>query len=453
MVKQMDLLKQQFSFDNSQSQFQNYSKNVLSMNNQIQSFDSRLNTVTVDDISLTNDKTPKFTQAIYFKQNFNGHAVLDDLSDSVPATTMHLPVIVKLGIYTAIDPLDSTTRIINTSKREDVYFNYVQLYQQQPYSYFSLIDNTTVEGTNNAKVRVYATNYNVLRVMSGMAGLNQDDLANAQTSLMQIPRTAPKIMTFTTNNLDMILRQGQISNVNSINSYWAMFDKIPDAVLPDTLNLQDYYLNFTSLTQDQERQGYTQKDVLVRNDSLLNWRVLAEPELKDGLYHDTFTDSTSIQAIYVPANDLMGPLEMADLFEDDKRVVSSALKAREAMFLISIPMLASQTMSYDPGATFDKNILVVSNLFYMGDQATVTDDVVAVNSANNFPPPRFLPASVDSSSNKFWLNFNHPCKELVLVVQSGKKVADDSSIFKDIYFYTSAFIPANVIQPLQAPKK
>jgi hypothetical protein len=28
-----------------------------------------------------------------------------------------------------------------------------------------------VEGTNTAKVRVYATNYNVLRIMSGMGGL------------------------------------------------------------------------------------------------------------------------------------------------------------------------------------------------------------------------------------------------------------------------------------------
>jgi hypothetical protein len=45
---------------------------------------------------------------------------------------------------------------------------------------FSRIDNATlqlvlsnaaVEGTKTAKVRVYATNYNVLRIMSGMGGL------------------------------------------------------------------------------------------------------------------------------------------------------------------------------------------------------------------------------------------------------------------------------------------
>jgi hypothetical protein len=33
------------------------------------------------------------------------------------------------------------------------------------------LSNATVEGTKTAKVRVYAKNYNVLRVMSGMAGL------------------------------------------------------------------------------------------------------------------------------------------------------------------------------------------------------------------------------------------------------------------------------------------
>lgn len=34
-----------------------------------------------------------------------------------------------------------------------------------------VVSNATVTGTNTAKVRVYATNYNVLRVMSGMGGL------------------------------------------------------------------------------------------------------------------------------------------------------------------------------------------------------------------------------------------------------------------------------------------
>jgi hypothetical protein len=89
------------------------------------------------------------------------------------------------------------------SEREGSYFSWVQPYQAHTrcpdeginvYSFgltpeenqpsgtcnFSRIDNATlqlvlsnatVQGTNTAKVRVYATNYNVLRIMSGMGGL------------------------------------------------------------------------------------------------------------------------------------------------------------------------------------------------------------------------------------------------------------------------------------------
>ena len=89
------------------------------------------------------------------------------------------------------------------SEREGTYFDLVQPYQHHTrnpdtginvYSFalrpeehqpsgscnFSRIDNATlqlvlsnatVEGTKTAKVRVYATNYNVLRIMSGMGGL------------------------------------------------------------------------------------------------------------------------------------------------------------------------------------------------------------------------------------------------------------------------------------------
>jgi hypothetical protein len=89
------------------------------------------------------------------------------------------------------------------SEREGTYFSLVQPYQHHTrnpdeginvYSFalrpeehqpsgtcnFSRIDNATlqlvlsnatVQGTNTAKVRVYATNFNVLRVMSGMGGL------------------------------------------------------------------------------------------------------------------------------------------------------------------------------------------------------------------------------------------------------------------------------------------
>jgi len=89
------------------------------------------------------------------------------------------------------------------SEREGTYFSWVQPFQVHTrcpdeginvYSFalrpeehqpsgtcnFSRIDNATlqlvlsnatVEGTRTAKVRVYATNYNVLRIMSGMGGL------------------------------------------------------------------------------------------------------------------------------------------------------------------------------------------------------------------------------------------------------------------------------------------
>ena len=89
------------------------------------------------------------------------------------------------------------------SEREGTYFSWVQPYQSHTrnpdeginvYSFalrpeehqpsgtcnFSRIDNATlqlvlsnatVEGTKTAKVRVYASNYNVLRIMSGMGGL------------------------------------------------------------------------------------------------------------------------------------------------------------------------------------------------------------------------------------------------------------------------------------------
>ena len=89
------------------------------------------------------------------------------------------------------------------SEREGTYFDVVQPFQHHTrapdtginvYSFalrpeehqpsgscnFSRIDNATLQlvlssatvgGTSTAKVRVYATSYNVLRVMSGMAGV------------------------------------------------------------------------------------------------------------------------------------------------------------------------------------------------------------------------------------------------------------------------------------------
>ena len=90
------------------------------------------------------------------------------------------------------------------SEREGTYFDLVQPFQHHtraprlPVSMFTLslfapkntnlpahatspvlitptlqlvLSNSTVAGTKTAKVRVYATNYNVLRIMSGMAGV------------------------------------------------------------------------------------------------------------------------------------------------------------------------------------------------------------------------------------------------------------------------------------------
>ena len=134
----------------------------------------------------------------------DGKSVLAGVSDagtfvlSETALTMHCwgenPVV------TAKLQLNGQDRF---SEREGTYFDLVQPYQHHTrnpdtginvYSFalrpeehqpsgtcnFSRIDNATlqlilsnatVEGTKTAKVRVYATNYNVLRIMSGMGGL------------------------------------------------------------------------------------------------------------------------------------------------------------------------------------------------------------------------------------------------------------------------------------------
>jgi hypothetical protein len=113
------------------------------------------------------------------------------------------------GLYIdgTVNPVQTGKLQLNGHDRFDVldgnYFNYVQPYQHfhntpsdgiNVYSFalkpiehqpsgscnFSRIDNAvlqlvlssgTVAGTATAKVRVYAVNYNVLRVMSGMAGV------------------------------------------------------------------------------------------------------------------------------------------------------------------------------------------------------------------------------------------------------------------------------------------
>jgi hypothetical protein len=140
----------------------------------------------------------------------NGHTVTGDgvsnsgVSDAgtfvLAETALDLHCWGENPVVTAKLQLNGQDRF---SEREGTYFDLVQPYQHHTrnpdtginvYSFalrpeehqpsgscnFSRIDNATlqlvlsnatVEGTNTAKVRVYATNYNVLRVMSGMGGL------------------------------------------------------------------------------------------------------------------------------------------------------------------------------------------------------------------------------------------------------------------------------------------
>ena len=115
-------------------------------------------------------------------------------------TSLHLHCWGENPVVTAKLQLNGQDRF---SEREGTYFDLVQPYQAHTrnpdtginvYSFalrpeehqpsgtcnFSRIDNATLQlvlsnatvaGTATAKVRVYATNYNVLRIMSGMGGL------------------------------------------------------------------------------------------------------------------------------------------------------------------------------------------------------------------------------------------------------------------------------------------
>merc|ERR1712054_704380 len=133
-----------------------------------------------------------------------GAGVLTGLSDAgtfvLSETALNMHCWGENPVVTAKLQLNGQDRF---SEREGTYFDLVQPYQHHTrnpdtginvYSFalrpeehqpsgtcnFSRIDNATlqlvlsnatVEGTNTAKVRVYATNYNVLRIMSGMGGL------------------------------------------------------------------------------------------------------------------------------------------------------------------------------------------------------------------------------------------------------------------------------------------
>lgn len=135
---------------------------------------------------------------------FGGNAQITGVSDAgtfvLAETALDLHCWGQNPVVTAKLQLNGQDRF---SEREGGYFDLVQPYQHHTrnpdtgvnvYSFalrpeehqpsgtcnFSRIDNATlqlvlsnatVEGTKTAKVRVYATNYNVLRVMSGMGGL------------------------------------------------------------------------------------------------------------------------------------------------------------------------------------------------------------------------------------------------------------------------------------------
>jgi hypothetical protein len=154
--------------------------------------------------TMTDNNPIDFTTA-YNSPNFGivgqvGSAVSDAGTFVLAETSLDMHCWGENPVVTAKLQLNGQDRF---SEREGTYFDLVQPYQHHTrnpdtginvYSFalrpeehqpsgscnFSRIDNATlqlvlsnatVEGTKTAKVRVYATNYNVLRVMSGMGGL------------------------------------------------------------------------------------------------------------------------------------------------------------------------------------------------------------------------------------------------------------------------------------------
>lgn len=135
-----------------------------------------------------------------YPNNNNGSSVSDAGTFVLTETSLDMHCWGQNPVVVAKLQLNGQDRF---SEREGSYFSWVQPYQAHTrcpdeginvYSFalkpeehqpsgtcnFSRIDNATlqlvlsnatVEGTKTAKVRVYATNYNVLRIMSGMGGL------------------------------------------------------------------------------------------------------------------------------------------------------------------------------------------------------------------------------------------------------------------------------------------
>ena len=150
--------------------------------------------------SSVNYSQPNFAPGYGQPNPFENSGVSDAGTFVLTETSLNLHCWGQNPVVTAKLQLNGQDRF---SEREGTYFDLVQPYQHHTktpdtginvYSFalrpeehqpsgscnFSRIDNATlqlvlsnatVEGTKTAKVRVYATNYNVLRIMSGMGGL------------------------------------------------------------------------------------------------------------------------------------------------------------------------------------------------------------------------------------------------------------------------------------------
>ena len=159
-----------------------------------------LDTVIMDGDTNTDGVQGVFQMAHAGKADTNGATVSDAGTFVLSETALDMHCWGSNPVVVAKLQLNGQDRF---SEREGSYFDTVQPFQHHSrspdsginvYSFalrpekhqpsgscnFSRIDNATlqlvlsnntVKGTNTAKVRVYATNYNVLRVMSGMGGL------------------------------------------------------------------------------------------------------------------------------------------------------------------------------------------------------------------------------------------------------------------------------------------
>jgi len=151
-------------------------------------------------LSSQNDLTGAYNNGVYNANHNQGSSVSDAGTFVLSETSLDMHCWGQNPVVVAKLQLNGQDRF---SEREGSYFSWVQPYQSHTrcpdeginvYSFalrpeehqpsgtcnFSRIDNATlqlvlsnatVEGTKTAKVRVYATNYNVLRIMSGMGGL------------------------------------------------------------------------------------------------------------------------------------------------------------------------------------------------------------------------------------------------------------------------------------------